>query len=100
MSQRNYPAHVNSRLVLTLSLVLLVGGLFWGYRLFGGKAEPVVVLKEYELWCSECKDKIKIPAAQATGRERDDDGNILCTKCGTFSGSWGAPRRMGNMEAP
>lgn len=99
MSQRIHAA-VNTKLVLTLSLVLLVGGLFWGNRLFGGKDEPVALLEEYELWCRECKDKIMIPAAEAKGRDQNEIGDILCPKCGTFSGSWGPPRRIGNMEAP
>ena len=99
-NKRRRRAATNAKLAWTLAFVLIAGGAFWSYRLKSSRPPPAPLRKEYELWCSQCKDKLQIPVAEATGRPRNEDGKVLCPKCGTYSGSWGPPARIGNLVGP
>ena len=90
-------AAVNSRLLAVMALLVLAVGLFWGCRIFDTPDDPAP--DTYKLWCAECKEFFIFPAAEAKGRERQNE-KVLCPKCGTFNGTWGRPRESEGVISP
>jgi hypothetical protein len=87
---------------MILVLVVLVAAGYWGFRFFASEdALPADMPSVYELYCTKCAEVIKVPAAEARGRPRDQNRKVLCPKCGTFSGNWGGvPDEAGGVMPP
>lgn len=101
MRKRSRLAAANSKPLLVLGLLVVVIAGYWGFRFFANEdALPADSPSVYDLYCAKCVEVIKVPAAEARGRSRQNR-KVLCPQCGTFSANWGdAPDESGGAMSP
>ena len=98
MTRPRQLAAVSAKLIALLVFVGLIGGAYWGCRVY--RSEPAADTgRIFRLYCTECDKIHEFSFEEARGRPRQD-GKVLCPICNTYSATWGVPMESGDMVAP
>jgi ribosomal protein S27E len=89
-------AAVSKGLIVTLVVLVVAAGVFWGVksRSKSSALKEATSARSFTVTCSECGVLHNIVPASDVAKMNDEaqNGKLKCPKCGKFTAVWGMPK--------